>query len=64
MFDLKNLEIGFDKPWYLALLALLPVLWLLSFRSLAGLGNVRRMFALGFRTLVLVLIVMCLAEVQ
>lgn len=59
-----GLEIGFDKPWYLALLALLPVLWLMSFRSLAGLGNVRRLFALGFRTLVLALIVMCLAEVQ
>ncbi|MEX0818329.1 MAG: vWA domain-containing protein, partial [Pirellulaceae bacterium] len=61
MFDL---EIGFDKPWYLALLALLPLLWLFSFKSLAGLGNVRRLLALGFRTLVLVLIVMCLAEVQ
>lgn len=59
-----GLEIGFDKPWYLALLALLPVLWLMSFRSLAGLGSLRRLFALGFRTLVLTLIVMCLAEVQ
>ena len=61
MFDL---ELGFDRPLYLALLAMLPVLWVMSFRSLAGLGNVRRLFALGFRTLVLVLIVMCLAEVQ
>lgn len=59
-----GLEIGFDKPWYLAVLALLPILWLMSFRSLSGLGNVRRLFALGFRTVVLVLIVMCLAEVQ
>ncbi|MBC8354589.1 MAG: VWA domain-containing protein [Planctomycetes bacterium] len=59
-----GLEIGFDKPWYLAVLALLPVLWMMSFRSLAGLGNVRRLFALSFRTIVLVLIVMCLAEVQ
>ena len=59
-----GLEIGFDKPWYLAVLALLPVLWLMSFRSLAGLGNVRRLLALSLRTVVLVLIVMCLAEVQ
>ncbi|MCA9121045.1 MAG: VWA domain-containing protein [Planctomycetaceae bacterium] len=59
-----GLEIGFDKPWYLVLLTVLPVLWMMSFRSLAGLGNIRRLFALGFRTLVLTLIVMCLAEVQ
>jgi uncharacterized membrane protein/Mg-chelatase subunit ChlD len=59
-----GLEIGFDKPLYLGLLALVPLLWLVSFKSLAGLGNGRRLFALGFRTTVLVLIVMCLAEVQ
>lgn len=59
-----GLQIGFDKPQWLLALILLPILWAVSFRSLAGLGPYRRLFALGFRTLVLVLMVLCLAEVQ
>ena len=39
---MSGLQITFDKPWYLLLAALLPVLWLFSFRSLAGLGPYRR----------------------
>ena len=61
---MHGLEIGFDEPRYLFLLLLLPLLWLFSFRSLAGLGRVRRLGALALRTAVLTLIVMCLAEVQ
>ncbi len=61
---MSNLEIGFDQPWYLSLLALIPLLWIFSYRSLAGLGNIRRLLALGLRTLVLALIVFALAEVQ
>lgn len=59
-----ELQIGFDKPQWLLALILLPILWAVSFRSLAGLGPYRRLFALGFRTLVLVLMVLALAEVQ
>ena len=59
-----GIDIGFVHPWYLALLLLLPLLWAFSFRSLSGLGRYRRLFALGFRTLVFVLIVLALAEVQ
>jgi len=59
-----GLEIGFDEPAYLLLLLFLPVLWLASYRSLAGLGHVRRLLALALRSLVLVLLVLCLAEVQ
>ncbi len=59
-----GIEFGFNHPWYLALLALLPLLWVFSFRSLSGLGRYRRLFALGFRTLVFILIVLALAEVQ
>jgi uncharacterized membrane protein len=59
-----GLHIGFDKPQWLLALILLPILWAVSFRSLAGLGPYRRLFALGFRTLVLVLMVLALAEVQ
>lgn len=61
---MSDLEIGFDQPWYLALLSLIPVLWVLSYRSLAGLGNIRRLLAIGLRTLVLAMIVFALAEVQ
>src|SRR5262245_11061725 len=59
-----GLQIGFDKPQWLLALLLLPILWAVSFRSLAGLGPYRRLFAFGFRTLVLVLMVLALAEVQ
>lgn len=59
-----GLEVGFDRPLYLLLLLLLPVLWMVSFRSLAGLGRVRRLVALGLRTLVLTAIVCALAEIQ
>ncbi len=59
-----GIDIGFVHPWYLALLLLLPLLWVFSFRSLSGLGPYRRLFALAFRTLVFGLIVLALAEVQ
>ena len=54
MFGLTlfGLEIGFDEPRFLWLLIFIPVLWFLSFKSLAGLGTFRRLFALGFRTVV------------
>ncbi|HEV3004751.1 MAG TPA: VWA domain-containing protein, partial [Pirellulales bacterium] len=57
-------SLGFRSPGYLLLLALLPLLWWFSFRSLAGLGSLRRLFALALRTLVLVAVVLALAEVQ
>jgi uncharacterized membrane protein/Mg-chelatase subunit ChlD len=57
-------EIGFDRPWYLLLLILVPLLWMASFKSLAGLGRFRRVIALLLRTAVLVFIVAALAEIQ
>ncbi|MEX2559954.1 MAG: VWA domain-containing protein, partial [Pirellulales bacterium] len=54
----------FDSPWYLALLALIPLLWWFSYRSLAGLGAKRRLLAIGLRTLMLLLLVLSLAELQ
>ena len=33
-----NLDIGFDRPEYLLLLLLVPVLWVLSYRTLSSLG--------------------------
>ena len=57
-------EVGFDRPWFLLLLLLLPAIWALSFNSLAGLGSGRRFFALAMRTLVMLLLVMALAEAK
>jgi uncharacterized membrane protein/Mg-chelatase subunit ChlD len=54
----------FDKPWYLALLFFLPLLWIWSFRSLSGLGRLRRILALSFRSLVFTCLVFGLAEAQ
>src|SRR3954462_12191916 len=59
-----NHKIAFDQPWWLLLLALVPVLWVFSFRSLSGLGRYRRIFALLFRTGVFTLLVLALAGVQ
>jgi uncharacterized membrane protein len=57
-------EIGFQHPWYLLLLFVIPVTWWLGLRSLAGLGPCRRGLALLFRSLVLLLVVLALAGIQ
>src|SRR5690349_12807377 len=54
----------FNNPWYLLLLALLPVMWWFSFGSLSGLGRWRRLMALALRSLVLICLVAALAEMQ
>ncbi len=60
-----NLGIGFDRGAYLWLLPLLlPALWILSYRALSLLGRVRRVVALVLRTLVILLVVCSLAEMQ
>ena len=51
----------FNNPWYLLLLALLPVMWWFSYGSLSGLGRWRRLLALGLRSLVVMLLVAALA---
>jgi Mg-chelatase subunit ChlD len=61
---MSEYRLDFVSPWWLLLLAVLPVLWWLSFRSLAGLGRWRRLLALALRSLVLLLIVAALAEMQ
>ena len=61
MFDYR---ITFGSPWYLLLLLLVPVIWSYSFRGLAALGPMRRILALGLRTLVILLFVAALADVQ
>ncbi|HWY88060.1 MAG TPA: vWA domain-containing protein, partial [Gemmataceae bacterium] len=50
------------EPWWLLLLILLPLIVAFSFRSLSGLGQVRRWVAIGLRCLVIALIALALAE--
>ncbi|MBM4004533.1 MAG: VWA domain-containing protein [Planctomycetes bacterium] len=59
-----SIDFAFDRPWYLLLLLGLPVLWIVSFRSLSGLGPWRRLAALALRTAVFTAIVLALAEIQ
>ena len=54
----------FETPGYLVLLALLPLLIAFSFRSLAGLGAIRRWIAIGMRCLVLASMIFALAGMQ
>src|SRR5262249_52418821 len=60
-----NLRVSVAQPWWLLLLVVIipPLIWF-SFRSLAGLGPVRRAIAILFRTAVITLIVLALAELQ
>jgi uncharacterized membrane protein/Mg-chelatase subunit ChlD len=53
--------VQFEAPGYLVLLALLPLLVVFSFRSLAGLGPLRRWIAIGMRCLVVGCMVLALA---
>jgi uncharacterized membrane protein len=57
-------EIGFQYPWFLLLLIVIPITWWLGSKSLAGLGPWRRSLALIFRSLVLLLIVCAIAGIQ
>ncbi|HXG13414.1 MAG TPA: VWA domain-containing protein, partial [Gemmataceae bacterium] len=50
------------QPWWLLLLALIPVIILLSYRSLAGLGPVRRWIAIGLRCALVLFLALALAE--
>jgi uncharacterized membrane protein len=54
----------FEQPWFLALLAALPLLWAMGYRSLGSLGPVRRWFVLGMLTVVWSLGTVSLAELQ
>jgi Mg-chelatase subunit ChlD len=54
--------LSFDRPWYLVLLILVPLLVGLGGRSLSGMGRVRRILVLVLRATVVTLIVMALAE--
>src|SRR3954451_5481844 len=60
-----NLSITFGQPWWLILIPLVlpPLVWM-SFRSMAGLGTLRRALAILLRAAVITLIIVALAERQ
>ncbi len=57
-------RIDIEHPAWLSLLVAIPLIWWLSYRSLSGLGRWRRWFALGLRSLIIVLLILALAELQ
>ena len=58
------LPFDFEQPAWLWLCLLIPVLVLLSLRSLAGLDPVRRVLAIVVRSVLIMLIAACLARVN
>jgi uncharacterized membrane protein/Mg-chelatase subunit ChlD len=62
---LGNWSVTVGNPWWLLLIPMIvpPLIWM-SYRSLAGLGPMRRALAILFRTAVLTLIILALAELQ
>ncbi len=59
-----NIRFSFEYPWLLLLLAILPLIWVSSFQSMAGLGPGRRLAALLFRSVVMLVIICALAGIQ
>ena len=59
-----RIEIGFQYPWYLLLLFLIPMVWWLGLKSLAGLGPWRRVIAIVLRTAVMLLVIFAIAGIQ
>lgn len=57
-------RIGFEYPWVLLLLGVLPWLWWSSFHSLSGLGPIRRILALTIRSIVVAGIIFAVAGIQ
>ena len=61
---MSGLSLEFASGWWLLLLALLPVVYLLSRDSLAGLGGGRRRVAVALRTISLLLVILALSRAR
>ena len=61
---LFSLPFSFGKPEWLWLCLLIPVLIIFSVKKLSGLGPVRRIGALLIRSVVILLIASCLADIE
>jgi uncharacterized membrane protein len=64
LIELSKTRLEAMQPWWLLGLLVVPIIVALSFRSLAGLGPVRRWAAIGLRCLGIILLVLALAEVR
>jgi len=61
---MNRYQIGFEFPWYLLMLTLLPLFWWWSFHRLSSLGSFRRIAALVFRSIIFTALVFALAGIQ
>jgi uncharacterized membrane protein len=61
---MSNISFAFEYPWLLSLLIIIPLIWFVSFTSLASLGPGRRLAALLFRSIVMLLIIFAIAGIQ
>jgi len=57
-------RVRFGQPLWLVLLVTLPILVMMSFHSLAGLGPVRRWLAMGSRLAIVTFLILSLAELR
>ncbi len=57
-------KLAFARPWFLLLLAVVPVLAWFSYRPLSALGEVRRWLALGLRSGIVAALILALAGIQ
>ncbi|MFV2068829.1 MAG: VWA domain-containing protein, partial [Pirellulales bacterium] len=62
MPSIFDYRLAFDRPGYLMLLALLPLIWWIGRRSLRAMGRGRRLVAVGARTIVVLLVIFALAD--
>ncbi|MEM7230883.1 MAG: hypothetical protein AAF517_01830 [Planctomycetota bacterium] len=64
MFAFAGISVDFVSTGYLILLALLPLIFYFSRRSMSGLDGQRRWIATGLRCLAFLFIVLALARVR
>jgi uncharacterized membrane protein len=66
LFEAGKLFLSLEptQPWWLLLLGLIPLIVFLSYRSLAGLGPVRRWIAIALRCSLILFLILALAEVR
>ncbi|MEX1042254.1 MAG: VWA domain-containing protein [Pirellulaceae bacterium] len=57
-------EIHLERPWFLLLLLLIPVIWLTAWGGLSAMGRSRWVLAASVRSLLVLLMVLALAEVD
>ncbi len=62
--SLDQISFSVQFPWALGLLISIPILWMVSYAPMASLGPGRRLAALIFRSVLLLLLILALAGLQ